>query len=342
MDSPKVLFICKKRSNNIKGYGFGLGNSASFVSRMLQDNKIKSDVALALDANYIDRIVTEYDPNIVILEAIWVTPAKMAELFSIKRHRERKWIVRVHSRISFLSYEGVAFPWLKGYKAVMQQFPQIEFLIAPNTKETTYIFQSCFDLPSVYLPNIYTANYNLEPKSRQDGIVKIGCFGAIRPFKNHLTQGLSAIEFANLNKLKLEFHINSDRCEQRGECVLKNLISAFEMQKNHKLIEHGWMEHETFVKLVNQMDLGMQVSFSETFNLVAADFVMCNVPIVTSSQIKWIPKKFHADCNSTRNIVEVLNYAWKGAYSSDEAKNCLLESNQIAEGIWMKYITGAS
>jgi len=46
------------------------------------------------------------------------------------------------------------------------------------------------------------------------------------------------------------------------------------------------MEHNDFIRVVKSMDIGMQVSLSESFNIVAADFVSNGVPLVGSPDIE--------------------------------------------------------
>jgi len=186
--------------------------------------------------------------------------------------------------------------------------------IAPNTPEF------CVDLVKVmgfhsndvvYLPNIYyPEKLDLNPiKHKHDNILRIGLFGAVRPFKNTLCQAAAAIKYANYIGRELHLHVNSNRFEQKGDQVFQNLVSLFDMQTKHKLQYWEWMPHNIFVRLVRCMDIGMQVSFTESFNIVAADFVANNIPLVGSPEIKFIPKGMQADPNSTEDMVKALRVA---------------------------------
>jgi hypothetical protein len=168
----------------------------------------------------------------------------------------------------------------------------------------------------------------------------IGCFGSIRPLKNQLSQALAAIKFADENNLCLFFNINGTRTEQRGNEVLKNIRSLFEYQKHHKLIEHEWLQHHDFINLVSKMDMGLQVSFSETFNIVTADFVCQGVPIIVSPEIEWMPKKFKADPNSIENIVKVMNHIYKMNLSRAKriSRSSLVCHNKKSLYCWLKFL----
>ena len=136
--------------------------------------------------------------------------------------------------------------------------------------------------------------------------INISCFGAIRPLKNHLIQAMAAIEFANLTGKKLRFHVNATRKEQGGEPILRNLVRLFE-DSGHELVMVEWLEHPAFLKYIrDNIDIGMQVSFTETFNIVAADHVISDVPVLTSKEVPFTHWLFQADPTCFRTMVRKL------------------------------------
>ena len=305
----KILFVSKKRIDHY-GVAFGLVNSSKFCSEFLSQNlNIESNAVLVIDANGIDKEIHKYKPNIVVLEAIWVTPHKIKEL--LKLHKKITWIIRIHSKSSFLATEGIAFSWLNSYKEISQEYRN--FHIAVNNEQFHVDLSSIMHTNILYLPNLY-------PLKKQDqsviftefdfNTINIGCFGALRPLKNQVQQAIAAIIFANNNNLKLKFHINSNRIEQKGEEVLKNLRAIFKGSYNHRLIEHNWTDHVDFYKIVKSMDIGMQVSMTESFNIVTADFVANKIPIVVSKDIDWVPFIWRCDPTDTNEIVNKLELAW--------------------------------
>lgn len=316
----RVLFICKKRKHpyeyteiddTLKANesskilkSSGLLNSANFVSKMLNKNKIESKVVDVIDNNSIDKEVKEFNPDYVIIEALWVVPEKFEVL--TKLHPNVKWIIRLHSEIPFLANEGIAIEWLYKYLKYKNVY------IGANSVEATEIFENILKTKIFYLPNYYpikcTSNeYEVEENSNS---INIGCFGAIRPMKNQLQQAIAAIEFGDSINKSIRFHINSERIESRGEPVLKNIRELFKNNPNHKLIEHKWHDHEDFIGLVKKMDIGLQVSFSETFNIVSADFVSNGVPVIVSPEISWASCIFKVNPNSNQEIVNKLKFVW--------------------------------
>jgi len=306
--TKKILFITCDRVKDMYGITSGLYNSASFVVKYLQGEGFNSRLVSVPDANYVDKLVTDFDPEIVVIEALWISPVKFEEILRIKRHKKRRWIVRVHSKAPFLANEGLATLWLGDYSTFKN--PKIQ--IAPNTIELTEQLHSAFHNGHfVFLPNIY---YSKKPKFEKTKKTKkewidIGCFGAIRPMKNNYQQALAAIEFAEESGFKLRFHVNSTRLEQQGANVLKNLKALFEFSP-HELVEHGWYDHDRFLEAISKMDIGMQVSFSESFNIVTADFVTAKVPIVISDDIEWMPWFLKISPTSHKGMVRKLKRAY--------------------------------
>lgn len=351
-----ILFILKRREDynaiihsNI-GLSTGLYNSASFVNKLLINNNIQSNLVVVNDNNDIDREVTKYKPTHVIIEALWVTPSKFYILQ--KLHPNVKWIIRIHSELPFMAGEGIAMDWVGDYSV----FKNIVIACnAPRMLEEIKLFLKIknnwndkhTDNKVIYLPNYYPQVY--KPARTIDynkAWVDVGCFGAIRLLKNHIVQAYSALDFANRVGKKLCFHINAGRIEMKGEPVLHNLQGMFQhlYSQGHVLVNHNWSPREQFINLCSQMDIGLQVSFSETFNIVSADYITQGVPVVGSNEIPWL-------VNETSNDID---YCANPTDSKDIANKMLIAyrypSNNVSQGqrnlkkytdntevIWCKY-----
>jgi hypothetical protein len=318
----KVLFILKRREDYSSathshiGLSTGLYNSASFVHKMLLDSGIDSELEVAIDNNCIDRLVTKHRPSHVIIEALWVVPSKFTVLQRL--HPNVTWIVRLHSEMPFIAGEGNALDWLGDYSRFQNVVIGVN---APRMlRETRLYLQHLNQWNSettnqrvVYLPNYYPQDYQTKSLNRNKDWVDVACFGAIRPLKNHLVQAFGAIEFAELIGKKLRFHVNAGRIEMQGGPALNNLKGLFQQisDHGHELVNHQWTPREQFLELCASMDLGLQVSFSETFNIVGADLVSQGVPLVGSNEIPWLPNISTADPTSSKDICQKLLTAYR-------------------------------
>ena len=347
----KILFILKRREDfnpekhTKLGLSTGLFNSASFIKDMLNESKIESEIEVVIDNNEIDKVVTLYKPTHVVIEALWIVPSKFVILS--KLHPNVTWIIRLHSEMPFLANEGMALDWLGDYVS----FPNIVIGVnAPRALDEIrfylgYKMNWDSDTRSkrvIYLPNYYPQNYEPKEYNIEKEYIDIGCFGAVRPLKNHIMQAIAAIKFADSIGKKLNFHINSGRIEQKGDAVVRNIEALFSQlsQYGHKLIGHEWTPREGFLELCASMDIGMQVSFSETFNIVGADLVSQGVPVVGSKEIPWMNPWFCARPTETEEIYRALLLTHQSpALNVTKNQELLTEYTSKTREIWEKYFT---
>lgn len=330
-----ILIITKSKNN----YGIetpntlstGLFNSAQHIVLALENVPgITINLVSVVDNNSIDREVTRFRPDIVIIEALWVVPEKFEILKSL--HPTVKWVIRIHSEVPFLAFEGIAFNWIRRY------LNEQNIYVALNSKNTFADFKNLFYNRKdqiLYLPNYFQLPDNVPNPKRDFGEeVHIGCFGAIRGLKNQMAQALAAIEYADRNGVKLCYHINTGRTEGFGsENILRNIREVFAARTDHSLVEHGWLSNDDFqLLLTNEIDISLQVSFSETFNLVAADSVACGVPIVSSNEIEWAADVSQVrESGSVKEIVQRMHkcYVFRKSVVRSSINN-LEESNRHA------------
>jgi hypothetical protein len=346
----RILFILKRREDynqehySNEGLTTGLYNSATFVKEMLEKNKVISKLVVVIDNNDIDREVSLFKPTDVIVEGLWVVPEKFQVLNQL--HPFVNWIVRIHSNAPFLANEGIAFDWISKYVTI----PKVK--VATNAKqilnELRFYVKDKYSLTPIkeennvinlqnYYPEKFKSTKRIDPKLN---FVNIGCFGAIRPLKNHMAQAIAAVKFAESINKKLRFHINTGRIEMNGQSIYNNLKSFFNSIKNrgHELIEHPWAPREEFLTLCSVMDIGMQVSFSETFNIVAADFISQGVPVICTNEIPWASRLYTTSPTDTDTIAKILKRTYS-QYRLNVAlnKSNLLKYSKNSKNQWLKY-----
>lgn len=338
MIKPKVLFILKKNET----YGFqtytrrssGLWNSTEFIVRALQARHIDARVCEVLDNDFIDRQVTEMRPDIVVIEALWVVPEKFDILK--KLHPRVKWFVHLHSHMPFIATEGIAMGWIHGY------LKRGVDMIA-NSRESYEALQAIVQREHLsYLPNVYIREqHSVKRNLVKDGEINVACFGAVRPLKNQLLQALAAIQFAKERGLFLRFHINGTRTETGGEPVLKSIRQLFEgLAPDVGLLEeHHWMEPDHFLhELRKKIDIGLQVSLTETFNIVGADYVSAGLPTVFSKEVAWAGRFSKAIDNSVPDIVSKMHRAMSTRCLVGWNQRFLLNFSAQAQDMWFEFV----
>lgn len=345
----KILFVLKRREDynavvhSHIGLSTGLYNSASFVNEMLSNHGIESKLVVVPDNNFIDREVTQFRPTHCIIEALWVVPQKFTILQ--KLHPKVKWIIRLHSEMPFMAGEGMAMDWLGDYsdfKNIIiginapRMLREVRMYLQHRNKWTDEETAERV----IYLPNFYPQEYKTKPFNKDKDTIDIACFGAIRPLKNQLSQAFAAIEFADKIGKKLNFHVNAGRIEMNGSPVLNNLKGLFQQIyfQGHRLVNHQWTPRENFLELCAQMDIGLQVSFSETFNIVGADLISQGVPLIGSIEIPWHYSAMVADPTDTADMVKKLHRAYNWPQLNAKVNQFMLKkyTNKTVE-VWTKY-----
>jgi hypothetical protein len=242
-----------------------------------------------------------------------------------------------------LSQEGIAINWtyeyLKRGVKVAGNSPRIASDIKVIARQiegdATIIDTMC-----PYLPNYYpTEDFEPYVRKYKTDTLNIGCFGAIRPLKNHLIQAIAAIRYADACGKKLRFHVNQGRIEMNGNNTIKNLKALFADSYKHELVEHPWTGHAEFLSIIRQMDICMQVSFTETFNIVTADAVAVGIPVTTSDEIWWAPPPF-ASPNNSEDIAQHLSHTNKFAHHNVVSNQHALRTySRKASQVWLNYLS---
>jgi hypothetical protein len=190
-----------------------------------------------------------------------------------------------------------------------------------------------------YLPNYYpTHHFRYNGLPHDKNTFDVGCFGAIRVLKNQLIQAIAAVDAAHRLGKKLRFFVNAHRIENKSEPVIKNIRELFEKTKHTELVECAWRPHHEFLDLVRNMDVGLQVSFNESFNIVTADFVSQGVPVVGSAEIPWLSDKSIAPTTDRKLITQKILEVFKHNPSYENQVR-LKEYSHHAKNIWLDYLT---
>lgn len=300
------IHMYKKIKNPDAPGGYvGLNISADLAAEALRQVGFKAESIGVVDDNDIDAVLFKERPSHLVLKAFWVRPEKLELLAT--RYPSCQFLVCCHSKPSFLAQETNGFLRLNEMIKVSKKFPNVR--VAANNLETADSFANAFNDDVVFLPNVLPDFQYPELVEILDGdLIRIGLFCAIRPLKNILNQAMAAINYAHNYGKDLELHILIGRNEMGGDVTLKNLRDLFKNinSSRYALIEHQWMCYEDFLHLIQQMDFGLQVSFTESFNIVSYDFIKQGVPIIVSNAIDWMPKEFMAKADSIQEIEKTI------------------------------------
>lgn len=192
------------------------------------------------------------------------------------------------------------------------------------------------------LPNLYDTNtfVAISPARRHPDPIKIGSFGACRPWKNFLSAAEAAVELAERLGIGLEYFVNSGRDERHlgGHQTVEARDELFHRQRNKKLIRVPWEPWPTFRRTIRTMDLLMMPSFDETFCVVVADGIAEGVPSVCTGAMEWTPNNWHAEPWDPTSIMRVGMGLLHDPHSVSDARLHLERFVQHGTTLWLNYL----
>lgn len=282
----------------------GLGVSALNTAKVLRANQVNADVWAILGARDIQTKIDADSkngnrPSHVVISAPFIPTLDLQNL--VFSNSDIQFALTCHSNVGFLNGDPHGLQLFRD--ALNLEKGSLNFCAAGNSKRFCNWILDAYGNPCTYLPNLYFLERNF-PVSRplfNGGILRIGVFGAIRPLKNLMTAGASILEIANNLHVDTEMHVSAGRVEGGGT-VLQSLEAMFKNVPGVKLVFNSWQQWPVFRRTIRSMHLLMQISYTESFNMVTADGAAESIPSVVSEAIDWAPKDWKVDVDDAIRV----------------------------------------
>jgi hypothetical protein len=236
-----------------------------------------------------------------VISAPWLSTHDLKSL--LYGFPEVQFVVLSHSNVGFLQADPEGMRLLREYHKLSGEFTN--FKVGGNSKKFTDWMEKVYGDEIVLLPNLYPVNEECVravsiPKHQSP--IKIGAFGAIRSEKNFMTAAAAAVAIQAELAVPVELHMS-----EGGEGALGTTTEAINQMCKDKvtLVRHSWAYWDNFIDIVAGMDLLIQVSYTESFNMVTADGISVGVPSVVSPAIYWAPPSWKADSDDALGVADV-------------------------------------
>lgn len=337
---PRIILAYKNFQANRHISHIGLGVAGLNTCKTLLHNGVDCEVWPIIDANDLRKKLNLDRPHHhpithVVVSAPWIPTHSFHSLCRLFPHVQ--FAVNCHSNVGFLQADPNGMKLIREGLKLEMQLPN--FKMAANSKKMVRWIEDAYGNPCVYLPNLYYLRDG-HHHSHHDhhGIIRIGCFGAIRPQKNLASSVAAAIEIGRALKTRTEIWINSGRAEGGGLTVLRTVREMCDRIPLISLHESGWQEWPEFRKLVGSMNLLLQPSYTESFNMVTADGIAEGVPSVVSEAIDWAPHHWRANPDDVFDIARVGLSLLHNRRASHEGLEALQTFVQHGVRAWLKYL----
>ena len=179
--------------------------------------------------------------------------------------------------------------------------------VAGNNRRFTDWVRDGMGHNALYLPNLYdTTSFSPGPVvSRRDpDPLRIGSFGAGRPWKNQLVATQAATIMARRLGVRLELYVNSQRVDSDSRLV-ESRAELMSLLPPHSLHIVPWASWTSFRKRVADMDLLISASFADSFCVICADGIAENVPSVVGPAMDWCPKSWYCEPHDPSSVARV-------------------------------------
>ena len=317
----------------------GLGVNALLTAKVLRKHGIHCDIAASADVNTVrEQLKKTPSCTHAVIQALWINGTDQAAL--CHEFPQVQFVVRVHSQVGFLVVEPPAIDILRDL--LVQQELQLNLAVTCNSERLQRFLELAYNVRVMFLPNLYDMERHDRKRDEDHDhrLLRIGSFGAHRLLKNHTTALAAAMMIARRRGSDLEFWINSGREEHGGKKngILQSLEYMTKDLPWAKLKFAPWAEWSAFRQTVRHMDLCMQVSFTETFNIVTADGACEGVPSVVSDAIEWAPNHWKAHVDDAEDIARVGGFLLSDKHEAHEGFRHLEHAQKRAIGIWLGYL----
>lgn len=299
---PRVqLLLCYKNfAANPNISHIGLGVSALNTAKVLKRHGVTVRACAINSVVDLDAFLRTH-PNTthVVISAAWLPVLDLGKL--VINHSEVEFVVNIHSNVGFLQADSNGVDLLRHYVHLQKEL--LNFRVSGNNLQFTDWLSEAYSVAALYLPNLYYLDHTTITNRPlyNGGTIRIGAFGACRALKNFLTAAGAAISISKEMRVPVEFWMNSGRPDGGGsiERAIRNLLKHQPSVNLHYL---NWAAWPAFGDFLESLHLMIQVSYTESFNMVTADGIGRSVPSVVSTAIDWVPERWIAKSDDPLDV----------------------------------------
>ncbi len=326
-NTARVWLVCRDFSGTASHVGLYI--TADYTAKALGQRGVWAEAlavksAVDLEAKLAATKTTavarnEVRPSHVVISAPWIAATDIDHLAAA--HPEIRFYVISHSNVGFLQADPQAIAILK--QIVDLQMSSHNIFAGGNCETFCEWASDAWRVPMVWAPNLYSTSEIFAYKDRfwtPGTPLRIGIFGANRPLKNQLTAAAAAVELAVRYGTPVNLILSSGRNEGAGDAAMNELVAGV---PNLTLTRTGWLPWPKFRQLVRSVHVVLQMSYSESFNVVTADAIAEGVPVVTGSAIEWVPKHWMADPDDAIDVARVADTLLRDRTSPHEGRQAL-------------------
>jgi hypothetical protein len=348
LSSTRLILVIRNWAQ--KGtYDMGLGVIIGMTMTMLRRRGVQAERWYVRDAEQIfqkleadewRRGASRPITHVVINTPGFIQPSSFARLADT--YPDIEFVQLNHSGLSYLSIDVNGIANIRDALSLQQSRHNVR--VGAVNPRFTHWLHAAFSAPQLLLPNLYDTWTYVGPVLQRPVYdpLRIGGFGAGRPWKNQLCAAEAAVALARGMNVSLELYVNSGR-DDADRRMVEARQALFKGLPQARLVEVPWGAWPEFTRTVRAMDLLICASFDETFCVVCADGIAQAVPSVVGPAIEWAPLSWRAPPEDPVVIARVALGLLHGKIEAVHDGRRALD-RYVAEGtrLWIDYLAEAS
>jgi glycosyltransferase involved in cell wall biosynthesis len=331
--------ICYKNFQAQKGIShIGLGVAALNNAKVLRALGVAVDVWPITSCTDIHtRLETDgAGTTHIVISAPWIPTLALQTLTGT--YSNVQFVTNCHSNVGFLQADAHGVQRFR--EALALQQGTWNFQVAGNSPRFVGWVEAAFGLPCLWLPNLYYLQ-RLTPSHRppwHGGALRIGSFSAIRPLKNILTAAAAALEMGREERADLEFWLSGGRLEGGGTTIEQAIQAMYHGLPHATVVVQPWQSWPHFRQTVAHMHLLLMPSYTESFQMVAADAIAEGVAVVGSDALYWLPRAWQATSDDAQALARVGRTLLHHPHAGQEGLAALQAHDEQGEQAWLTYL----
>jgi hypothetical protein len=139
-------------------------------------------------------------------------------------------------------------------------------------------------------------------------------------------------------KVDVELWLSAGRTEGGGNTILNAIRAMLENKPGLKIVYNTWASWPKFRECVSTMNLLLQPSYTESFNMVTADGIAEGVPSVVSEAIDWVPEHWKANIDDVLDIATVGRQLIFDPRAPYDGLVALEQHNRDGYSVWEEFL----
>lgn len=248
--------------------------------------------AVSLTSPNLALAIERYQPRLIVNRGLLVSPQETERLAT--EHPQIKFLAVNHSSTQFLWTTPKAWNDQADFLEICRRLPNC-YLGTPDERNEISLPYPELAGKIRWIPN-HAFLSPLPPKPQNDPPV-VSLIAAGRDLKNLANQILGFAIAARQRPLHLLLSIRGEPARlERFKRFCRDLRISFEFR--------AWSDWPEYQALLSEVDIGLQCSFTESFNYVAIEQMLQGVPVIGSPAIRYLPRGWQVNPDSAQDLAQ--------------------------------------